>query len=155
MSKSQRKKRQTHPKHQNHPTQAKNQSTQAKNQSTQAKHQSTKPKERGWVLTLAIIYVILHSLVLLGVVIAEEGLPNSSEHILIIGSTIAAGIVGVVAGIMLWRWKQLGLTLYLIATLGEIIAGLLITGSMLFIFSAIIPFAIVGYIVRMHWSNFE
>ncbi|MCA9950865.1 MAG: hypothetical protein KDE48_14540 [Anaerolineales bacterium] len=148
MSKSQHKKRQTHPKHQNRPTQAKNQSTQTKKQSTQ-------PKERGWVLMLAIIYVILHGFVLLGVVVGENGLANLSDHTLIIASTIAAGIVGIVAGIMLWRWKQLGLTLYLIATLGEIIAGLLITGSMLFIFSAIIPFAIVGYIVRMHWSKFD
>lgn len=147
------KRRQTPAKRQNHAKQP--QQNQPKPQSTTKQTQHNKPKERGLVLTLAIIYVIIHSLILLGVIVGENGLANLSEHMLIIASTIAAGIVGIVAGIMLWRWKQLGLTLYLIATIGEIIAGLLITGSMLFIFSAIIPFAIVGYIVRMSWAKFE
>ncbi len=123
--------------------------------SSHTKQHSPRVKERGLALTLAIIYVILHGLVLLGVVVAENGLANLSDHTLVIAATIVAGIVGVAAGIMLWRWKRLGLTLYLVATLGAIIAGLLLTGSMLFVFSAIIPFAVVGYIVRMHWSKFE
>lgn len=141
MSKSQHKKHQSHPKHQNHPT--------------HGKQHSNKPKERGWALTLAIIYVILHGLVLVGVVIGEGGLADLSDRYVMIIVVLLAGILGAISGILLWQWKQLGLTLYLIATLGAIIAGLLITGSMLFVFSAILPFAIVGYIVRMHWSNFE
>lgn len=147
------KRRQSPPKRQNHAKQP--QQNQPKQQSASKQTQHNKPKERGLALTLAIIYVIIHGFVLFALVIGEKGVPNLADHTLLIAIVAASGIAGIIAGIMLWRWKQLGLTIYLLATLGAIIGGLLTTGSMLFVFSAILPFAIVGYIVRMHWSNFE
>ena len=60
------------------------------------------------------------------------------------------------AGFALWRWKKWGLTLYLVGTVIVIVLGILATGAaMLWSFSRLLPFIIVGYIVRSKWENFE
>ena len=71
-------------------------------------------------------------------------------------SAVAAAILDIVAAVALWRWKKWGLTLYLIATSIVIVLGILATGAaMLWSFSRLLPFIIVGYIVRSKWEYFE
>jgi cation transport ATPase len=114
-------------------------------------------KERGGWLTAAIILVILHGFLMLGVIygnnlLANEALPPTWFILSIVGAAIA----DIVAGIALWRWKKWGLTLYLVATVVVIALGVLATGyAMMWSFSRLIPFVIVGYIVRSKWEFFE
>ena len=69
-------------------------------------------------------------------------------------SVVAAAILDIVAAVALWRWKKWGLTLYLIATSIVIVLGILATGAaMLWSFSRLLPFIIVGYIVKPHFGQ--
>ena len=138
--------KQTHAKH--HPPRSK--------KSKQHPHHPVR-RERGFWLTAAIVVVIIHGLLMLGIIYGEQYLlKTDGPPTWFILSTIGAAIADIVAGIALWRWKKWGLTLYFVATLVVIGLGILATGyGMLWAFSRIIPFAIVGYIIRSRWQNFE
>lgn len=114
-------------------------------------------KERGFWLTAAIVVVIIHGLLMLGIIYGEQYLQQTDgPPPLLVWSTIGVAVADIVAGIALWRWKKWGLTLYLIATLAIIGLGTIITGSlMLWAFSRLIPFVIIGYIIRSRWQYFE
>jgi hypothetical protein len=111
---------------------------------TMTKVKSHKKPERGGLLTAAIVFVIIHGLLILGVALAENNADAPNWFYPTLG---ILAIVDIVAGIMLWRWKILGLYLYLATTIAIIIVALIATGSLGVAFSRIVPFAIVGYIV--------
>ncbi len=133
--------------HQKHPPRGKH---------TQGKHSQVK-KERGGLLTAAIIYVFLHSFLVLGAIFGNNLLMGADlPPTWFILSMIGAEIADIVAGIALWRWKKWGLTLYFAATVVVIALGVLATGAaMMWSFSRLFPFIIVGYIVRSRWQYFE
>ena len=112
-------------------------------------------RERGWVLSLAIILVIIGGFISLAVAWSESGLRGTALPTWYIVAAVAAAVADIIAGIGLWRWKKWGYYLYLAATLVSIVLGLLVTGSALFAFSRIIPFAIVGYIMVPKWDWFD
>lgn len=112
-------------------------------------------RERGGLLTAAIVYVIIHGFLLLGLVYGEQSLRNMNVPNWWIPTVIGMSVAGVVAGIALWNWKKWGYYLYLVASLVGMGLGLLATGSLLFVFSAAIPVAIVGYILMQKWSLFD
>lgn len=122
----------------------------------QGKHAPAK-KERGGWLTGAIIFVILHSfLVLAGIygnsLLAVEELPPTW----IIYSIVGLAIADIVAGIALWRWKGWGFYLYLFTSIAIIALGIMATGyAMFWAFSRILPFVILGYIMRPKWKYFD
>ena len=138
-----------------------NKKTQTKHHPPRAKKSVAKPqpvkKVRSIWLTAAIVIVIIHGLAMLGIIYGQELLrgadaPPTWFVLSILGATIA----DIVAGIALWRWKKWGLTLYLITTAIDIALGMMATGyGMMWVFSRLIPFVIVGYIVRSQWRYFE
>jgi len=120
-------------------------------------HHQPVHKERGILITAAVVVVIIHGLLMLGIIYGQQYLRQADgPPTWFVLSTIGAAIADVVAGIALWRWKKWGLTLYFVATLIVIGLGILATGyGMMWAFSRIIPFAIVGYIIRSRWQYFE
>ncbi len=124
---------------------------------SQAQHKPTQ-KERGGWLTAAIVFVILHGLLMLGIIYGNNLLQETDVPLppWFIPSVIAVAIADIVAGIALWRWKGWGFYLYLVATIVIIALGIMATGyAMLWSFSRFIPFVIVGYIMRSKWKYFD
>ena len=117
--------------------------------------QQGQKKERGWLLTIAIILVILGGIVSFGVAWSESGMRGTALPNWYVFAAVTAAIADVIAGIGLWRWKKWGYYLYLGSTIVSIVLGLLVTGSAIFAFSRIIPFAIVGYVMIPKWDYFE
>jgi uncharacterized membrane protein (DUF2068 family) len=106
-------------------------------------------------LTIAIILVILGGIISFGVAWSESGMRGTALPNWYVFAAVAAAIADVIAGIGLWRWKRWAYYLYLGSTLVSMALGLLVTGSAMFAFSRIIPFAIVGYIIVPKWSWFD
>lgn len=124
-------------------------------QPAHAKHAPKKKVRGGW-LTGAIVLVILHGLMMLGVVYGNEYLLSNSVPTWFVYSVIGVAIADIVAGVALWRWKGWGFYLYLVATIIIIGLGIMATGyGMLWSFSRLIPFVIVGYIMRPKWQYFD
>lgn len=124
--------------------------------SRKRKHQPAK-KDRGIWLTAAIVIVIIHGLAMLGVVYGQQLLRSAdAPPTWFVLSIIAAAVADIVAGFALWKWKKWGLTLYFVSTIVVIVLGIMATGyAMMWSFSRLIPFVIVGYIVRSRWQYFE
>ncbi len=68
---------------------------------------------------------------------------------------LALAIADVVAAVAIWYWKKWGLGLYLISTAVGIGAGLILTASQLVVFHDIIPLAVLGYIIKDRWGDFD
>lgn len=122
-----------------------------------AAKQARVKRERGWLLIAAIVFVILHSFLVLAAVYGTERTGGQSNvPAWFYYAIIATAIADIVAGVALWQWKKWGLTLYFIGTIVVIVLGILATGAaMMWSFSRLIPFVIVGYIVRSKWEFFE
>jgi len=123
-------------------------------------HAQHKPpqKERGGWLTAAIVFVIIHGLLMLGIIYGNDLLQKTDVPLpsWFIPSVIAAAVGDVVAGIALWKWKGWGFYLYLVTTIVVIVLGIMATGyAMLWSFSRLLPFVIVGYIMRPKWKYFD
>jgi hypothetical protein len=114
-------------------------------------------RERSIWLTLAIAFVILHSFLVLGIIYGNNLLTGADvPPTWFVLSLIGAAILDIIAGVALWKWKKWGLTLYLVGTAIVIVLGILATGAaMMWSFSRLLPFVIVGYIVRSKWEMFE
>lgn len=115
----------------------------------------THKPERGCALTGAIILVGISGLISLIVAFGENGFKTTGLPTWFIAAAVGTAIADIVAAIGLWGWKKWAYYLYLAATLVAIGLGLITTGSAMFAFSRIIPFAIVGYIVMPKWKYFD
>jgi hypothetical protein len=111
--------------------------------------------ERGCLLTGAIILVGISGVISLVTILGENGFQTANIPTWFIAAAVGAAIADIVAAFGLWGWKKWAYYLYLGATIVSIVLGLLATGSMLFAFSRIIPFAIVGYIIMPKWKYFD
>ena len=121
---------------------------------SQNKSHDYKP-ERGCLLTGAIILVGISGLISLATIFGENGFTTTNIPTWFIAAAVAAAIADIIAAIGLWGWKQWAYYLYLGATIVSVVLGLLVTGSAMFAFSRIIPFAIVGYIILPKWKYFD
>ncbi len=121
---------------------------------SKSKHESYKP-ERGCLLTGAIILVGISGLLSLVAALGENGFKTTDLSPWFIALAVGAAIADIIAAIGLWGWKKWAYYLYLGATIVSVVLGLLLTGSALFAFSRILPFAIVGYIILPKWKYFE
>ena len=106
-----------------------------------------KKPERGGLLTAAIVFVVIHGLLVLAVALGDNELRSVDTPDWYLPALLIVALLDIVAGYGLWTWKMWGLYLYLAATIVVIILGLAATGSLGVVFSRFIPFAIVGYIV--------
>jgi len=138
------------------PQGAQSQTTQASKSAPAKTNTQAKPaKQRNLLLTIALILVILHAILVLG--LFWFGAPETQR---VVGSialwlTVLSALGDVVAAVAMWFWKKWGIYLYGIATIAGGIGAMLATGSMLFFFGAILPAIIVLYIVAMQRNKFE
>jgi hypothetical protein len=81
-----------------------------------------------------------------------EGDPS---HPWLVGLLLLLSIADVIAAVAIWNWKKWGYQLFGAATVVTIAVGLIATGAQLFVFYAIIPFAILGYLLRPYFDYLE
>lgn len=124
---------------------------------TPTKSAQAKPaqKRRNTLLTIALVLVILHGIVLALVFWSIE--PEASRTLTNISLAVAAlaALADVVAGVAMWFWKKWGIYLYAASAIATAIAGLVASGSLLMVFSALLPAIIVLYIVMAQREKFE
>lgn len=112
-------------------------------------------KQRRTALTIAIIFVILHGLLMTIAAISTKNYNGEVSLPFTYALFVLSSLASAVAGLGLWRWKIWGFNLYLGASVLTAALATMLTGSIMAAFWALIPFAIVGYIVRMDWHKFD
>lgn len=128
-------------KRQKHQPRARNQQS-----ATQKETHNHAHRERGWLLTLAIVLVILNNVVT--TVFAYYDLTINAIEVksLYLPVLFITSIAGVIGGIGMWLWKRWGFYLYIAAALVSATAALMNTGYLMVLFAAILPPIIVAYI---------
>lgn len=114
-----------------------------------------KTRKRSTILSVVLGLVIIHGLLLTLMTIGEKNYQGGVTHPVVYGLFLLGSALDVVAGLALWYWQKWGLNLYLAATIMTAFVGLINTGSLLIVFAAFLPLAVVGYVVRREWRYFE
>jgi hypothetical protein len=111
--------------------------------------------ERGALLTVAIILVVLHGAFFTALsysVIKGDGLIAAP---VLLGLLLLCSAATVVAGVAMWFWKRWGIYLYVVAGVGTAVVFLMRTGSIWMMFGAFLPLVIVGYILQPRLKYFS
>ena len=110
-------------------------------------------KERGFWLSLILVVMALHGLfgtVFYYVIRTQDAL----DRPWIISLMVLHSLANVVAAVGIWFWKKWALYIYAASTVLAIFVGLISIGlwSVLYM---IMPFVILGWVLRTKWSNFD
>lgn len=115
----------------------------------------TSKPQRGTLLTIALVLIILHGLFMVAVywtTIGNIGREVAGWPLIVMGLTALASVI---AGFGMWGWKRWGIYLYVIAAVVSTIIGVLITGSLTMVFAGLLPMIIVGYILLPRMKHFD
>ncbi len=104
-------------------------------------------KEHGPWMTGALIVVALHGLFTAALFFVSRKSGYTPMPYWLMGAAILLGLADVGSAVALWFWKRWGLYLYAAAALASIALGLVVYPSMLVAFHALIPVAILAYIL--------
>jgi len=112
-------------------------------------------KQRGTALKIAIIFVIVHGLFMSFAAVSTANYNGEVNLPFTYALFVLASFASAIAGWGLWQWKIWGFNLYLGASVVIMALATMLTGSIMAAFWGLVPFAIVGYIVRMDWNKFD
>ena len=114
-------------------------------------------RERGFWLTALLVLAFVRNILGAIAIYALRTNPDESTPLVLTSLLVILAIADVVAVIAMWFWKQWGFYLFLISSVGAGAIGLIMTGLFYMVFHAILPPAILGYIIRVQrkWDYFD
>jgi hypothetical protein len=114
----------------------------------------TDEKPRGGCLTAALVFLVLHSAFAVWLIVDLRAQPYERAIPWLLPLLLVLALADLVSAIALWFWKRWGFILYGISTAVSIVVGLVVTGTQLVVFHDILPFAVLGYLLRDKWKYF-
>ncbi len=130
-------------------------SAQAAYKSRQAARQAAKQaparKVHGPWLTALLVWIGLDGLLSLVLLFAYRQQIDAVRYPWLMGAAVLVALATIGSAVALWFWKRWGLYLFLAATAGSIALGLIAlwpTPAMVVAFHAIIPLALLGYVLN-------
>jgi hypothetical protein len=129
--------------------------------STKSKASSSKPKapvkvkkkEHGALLTIALVLMAVHGVFATYLYNAMSNAPEVQRP-WIISMMVLHSLANIVAAAGIYAWKKWALYVYAGSTILALVAGLLAIGAWS-TFYMVLPLAIVGWLLREKWDNFE
>ncbi|GMQ79364.1 MAG: hypothetical protein BMS9Abin02_1948 [Anaerolineae bacterium] len=114
-------------------------------------------RERGFWISFLLVVVFIRNI---AGAIAIWGIRASQDETTtpwLITLLVVFALADVVAAVAMWFWKQWGFYLFLISSAAAGVVGLLMTGIPFIIIGAILPPAVLGYIIRIQnkWDAFD
>lgn len=113
--------------------------------------------ERGFWLTALLVLAFIRNTLGAIAIYSLRSNPDETTPLVMTSLLVILAIADVVAVIAMWFWKQWGFYLFLISSFGAGLIGLIMTGLFYMVFHAILPPAILGYIIRVQhkWDYFD
>ncbi len=102
-----------------------------------------------WLGLMIVVNLVTFALIMDRVKSSQVLFPYMLSLLLLI--TVAK----IVATVGIWVWERWALYVYAGAVVGTIIIGLVLTGTWLFAFNEILPLAILGWLLRDKYANFN
>lgn len=110
-------------------------------------------KEHGAVLTILLVLMAIHGVFATYFYNALSRAPEIQRP-WIISMMIVHSLANVLAAAGIYAWKKWALYVYAGSTILALVAGLLSIGAWS-TFYVVLPLAIVGWVLRDKWGNFE
>ncbi len=117
---------------------------------------SKQSRERGLWLSIWLILIMLHSIVAAVIIYITANQPDAPATFpWYISALVLAVIAKLIGAIAIWNWRKWGLYLYAAGVFVSIVVGLMLTGLLSFVFVYILPLAILGWLLRDKYENFQ
>ena len=113
-----------------------------------------KPKVRGTVLTILLVIMALHGIVAGFFYYYYRMETSYLDREWILALMAIHFFANVVAAVGIWYWKKWALYVYAASTILAVVVGLISIGIWS-VFYMVLPFVILGWLLRTKWDNFE
>jgi hypothetical protein len=121
--------------------------------SNYSKKKAPVKKEHGTLLIIVLAIMAIHGFFAAYLYYAMSSAPEVQRP-WILGMMVVHSLADIVAAIGIYYWKKWALYVYAGSTILALVAGLISIGAWS-TFYMVLPLAIVGWILRDKWSNFE
>jgi cell division protein FtsW (lipid II flippase) len=125
--------------------------------SKQKKGQKAPVKTRGTLLTIALVVMVLHGLAaaIFYAVARQDALSTAyMSRPWLIALMSLHFLLNVVAAVGIWFWKKWAMYVYAASTILAVVVGLLSVGIWS-VFYMVLPFVIIGWLLRTKWDYFK
>lgn len=122
-------------------------------QGKRGKAAKPKPKVRGTILTILLVVMALHGIVAGYFFYTYRMSTAYLDRPWILSLMAIHSLANVVAAVGIWNWKKWALYVYAASTVLALVVGLISVGIWS-VFYMILPFVIVGWVLRDKWANF-
>ncbi len=125
--------------------------------SKQKKGQKAPVKTRGTLLTIALVVMVLHGLAaaIFYAVARQDALSTAyMSRPWLIALMSLHFLLNVVAAVGIWFWKKWAMYVYAASTILAVVVGLLSIGIWS-VFYMVLPFVIIGWLLRTKWDYFK
>jgi len=139
------------PKHQK-PQQPQHPKSKPQHAPQQAKGKNPPKKERGLWLTIVIVIMGLHG-IFATILYYTQNTQGNVDKNLILSLMVLHSLANIVAAVGIWYWQRWALYVYAASTVVAVVAGLLSVGIWS-VFYMVLPFVIVGWVLRTKWAYF-
>ena len=116
---------------------------------------STKKQERGLGLSIWLVLLLLMNLLTLVLILGRARGPETLSYPYLMAALLILSAAKVVSVIGIWLWERWGLYVYAASVVGTIAVGLMLTGTWLFAFNEVLPLAILGWLLKDKYDNFD
>ena len=110
-------------------------------------------KVHGTLLTIALVIMGVHGIVAAYLYYSLSTAPEVQRP-WILGMMVLHFLANIAAAFGIFYWKKWGLYVYAFSTIIALVAGLLSVGIWS-VFYMVLPFVIVGWLLRTKWDYFE
>lgn len=111
-------------------------------------------KERGTLLTIALVIVALHGVFATYLYYTLRTQQAYLERPWILTLMVVHSALNVAAAVGIWYWKKWALYVYAASAVIALVVGLLSVGIWS-VFYMVLPVAILGWLLRTKWGYFE
>jgi len=124
-----------------------------KSKKTVNKKKKVVKKNRGTLLTIVLVLMAVHGIVAAAMYSTMTTAPEVQRP-WIISMMVLHFLANIAAAVGIFYWKKWGIYVYAASTILALVAGLLALG-MWSVFYMVLPFVILGWLLRSKWDYFE
>jgi len=124
-----------------------------KNAPKGGKSKSIQHKERGTAVTIVLVLMALHGIFATYFYYTVRTQEADLNRPMLLSLMVLHSLANVIAAVGIWYWKKWALYVYAASTIVAMVVGLLAVGAWS-IFYMVLPFAIVGWVLRTKWDYF-
>ena len=124
-----------------------------KSKKTVNKKKKVVKKNRGTLLTIVLVLMAVHGIVAAAMYSTMTTAPEVQRP-WIIGMMVVHFLANVAAAVGIFYWKKWGLYVYAASTIIALVVGLVSVGIWS-VFYMLLPFVIVGWLLRTKWDYFD